>query len=272
MEQDNEEMRRLKTEVEFLRAEAFEARVEADGARRRLAEESKEIELIKREMTVAVSKVKAEAEVEKANLAGKAQAVDKMKQKYEMLQAEIEVMYKKTAAETEEMRRRAKDEADRTRCEADADAQDLLKKSLKEIQMLKGQPAVTNDIYKEAEKQLERSKQQVLELEKKVMQQQKEFEKTNGLMAEWVRQTDQQVDKIQHCLATVQTLVVKSTTEPAYGDVDKMGRLDDDIGKYLSSIQVPAAAFVFVYGVPCETPLLLASSNKENRHLMWAPL
>ena len=264
MELDSEEMRRLKTEVEFLRAEAFEARAEADGAKRRLAEESKEIELIKREMTVAVSKVKAEADVEKANLVGKAQAVDKMKQKYEMLQAEIEVMYKKTAAETEEMRRRAKDEADRTRCEADADAQDLLKKTLKEIQMLKGQPVVTNDIYKEAEKQLERSKQQVLELEKKVMQQQKEFEKTNVLMAEWVRQTDQQVHKIQHCLTTVQTLVVKSSTEPAYGDVDKMGRLGDGIGKYLSSIQVPAAAFVCVCRVPCETPLLVPSSNKEN--------
>ena len=205
------------------------------------------MELIKREMMVAISKAKAEADVEKANLAGKAQAVDKMKQQYEMLQSEIEVMYKKTAAETEEMRRRAKDEADRTRCEAESDAQELLKKSFKEIQMIKGQPAVTNDIYKEAEKQLERSKLQVLELEKKVMQQQRELEKTNVLMAEWFRQTDQQVTEIQHCLATVQSVVVESTMEPAYSDVDKMGTSEDGIGKYLSSIKVPAAACLRVW-------------------------
>ena len=108
---DEEEIKRLKAEVELLRAESFEARAEAEGAKRKLAEESKEIELIKQEVTMAISKARAEADVEKANLVGKSEAVDKMKQKYEILQVEAE-----------EMRRRVKEEADRTRLEAEADA------------------------------------------------------------------------------------------------------------------------------------------------------
>ena len=270
---DEEEIKRLKAEVELLRAESFEARAEAEGAKRKLAEESKEIELIKQEVTMAISKARAEADVEKANLVGKSEAVDKMKQKYEILQVEAE-----------EMRRRVKEEADRTRLEAEADAQELLKKTLKEIQVLKEQAAVTNSMDRlETEKQLERSKQQVVELEQEVMQQRQELDIVNNTMARCARQTEHAVNRIQQAFEEIQNVVVQHKMqplnvglEPANSDaqLDQVGRLEDGIGKYLSSIQVCIATglcvctariqlFVFDLVAPLLYQLLSKCLHKE---------